>query len=72
MDSLNGSCILQAAVNELPNLLTGFSDSIGMVVSAILKQNLSTTFPFFDLDFPGLNFILAHEMILSSPATQDR
>lgn len=64
---VDGSCVLQS--KSFPKLLTGCSDNVGMIVSEIVKRNL-TTFPFFstkDLDFDGLKLILAHEMSFSSP-----
>ena len=53
----------------LPRLFTGFPLRLGIIVPAIAKRNLSTTTPLFitnDLDFAGLNSILAHEIDLSN------
>ena len=51
-----------------PWLFTGHSDKVGIIVPAIEKRNLSAVLHFFmtnDLDFAGLNFILAHAISFS-------
>ena len=57
-------------MNTFPRLFTDFLEIVGMGVPRMLKRNLSMTLPFLstsDLDFPGLNRILANPISFSSP-----
>ena len=61
---------LRLLSKNFPKLFTGCSEMVGIGVPAIEKRNLSATLPFFktkDLDFAGLNDILAHPISFSSP-----
>ncbi|KAK9532780.1 hypothetical protein VZT92_010148 [Zoarces viviparus] len=64
----------------LPKLLSGFYVMVGMAMSAMLKRNMSSTFPFLTtivLDSAGLKRIRAHtdslfETLQNPPAAWDR